>query len=115
MPMLQLTTASAVIAVSQSFTSVTRCPAGRDDHSLTKARVFDKICGANAFTLIWLKPRGRRLCPVCQSSLVSLLVNRPLPVKSWRFFWAGRFQSFGNSALLSMSSWARRASAENTE
>eukprot|EP00438_Fugacium_kawagutii_P008292 Skav233471 [mRNA] locus=scaffold3626:23916:24170:- [translate_table: standard] len=52
MPMLQETTASAVIAVSHSFTSSTKWPASNFDHSPTKERVLAKICDANPFTLI---------------------------------------------------------------
>ena len=52
MPILQETTASAVMAVSQSFTCSTLCPALKFDHSRTKARVLAKICGAKLLILI---------------------------------------------------------------
>mmetsp|Transcript_30254 Transcript_30254/g.96682 ORF Transcript_30254/g.96682 Transcript_30254/m.96682 type:complete len:206 (+) Transcript_30254:2844-3461(+) len=111
-PMLQVTTASAVMAVSQWFTSVILWPAGKADHSRMKARVLARICGVKLFTLIWLKPRGRTLCADCQSSLVSLLVKRPLPVKSCSAFCAGRFHSLGNSPARARSSSAKVASAD---
>ena len=98
-PMLQETTASAVMAVSHSLTSSTSCPASNFAHSPTKARVLAKICGAKLFTLIWLKPRGRRLWPVFQSSDCSLLVNSPLAVKSFR---AGNNQEAGDGRKAAM-------------
>lgn len=60
-PMLQLTTASAVMAVSQSFTFSTRWPVGKFDHSRKKARVLAMIWGAKLLILIlrtkaWTQP-----------------------------------------------------------
>mmetsp|Transcript_71691 Transcript_71691/g.213991 ORF Transcript_71691/g.213991 Transcript_71691/m.213991 type:complete len:206 (-) Transcript_71691:755-1372(-) len=110
-PMLQATTASAVMEVSQSLTPSILCPAENLDHSRTNARVLSRICGAKLLTLIWLKPRGSTLCPDCQSSLVSLLVKRPLPVKSDMAFCCGRFQSLGNSAARDNSSSTTQGSA----
>mmetsp|Transcript_121532 Transcript_121532/g.288900 ORF Transcript_121532/g.288900 Transcript_121532/m.288900 type:complete len:219 (-) Transcript_121532:741-1397(-) len=103
-PMLQVTTASAVMAVSQSLTPSTRWPARKCDHSRMKARVFAKICGAKFLILIWLKPLGRRLWAAFQSSEVSLLVNKPFSVKSCNPICARLFHNLGKSGARAMSS-----------